>query len=188
MSTTAQAIKAWEAKNEGQSAAEATVVKLYAQIPPITKLDASLNSLVECEHLSLSTNAIDKMVPLNGMPKLKILSIGRNQLKKIEKLEDVSDTLEELWISYNKITTLDGLSMCTKLRTLYIGNNEIKSWEELDKLACLPDLKDILLFGNPLYDNMSKEDARIEVLKHLPNLGKIDGDLVTPVEREQATG
>jgi len=188
MSTSAQAIKAWEAQNEGQSAAEASVVKLYAQIPPINKLDASLNSLVECEQLSLSTNAIDKMVQLNGLSKLRILSLGRNQIKKIEKLEDVADTLEELWISYNKITALDGLSMCQKLTTLYIGNNEIKSWEELDKLACLPELRDVLFFGNPLYDGMTKEEARVEILKHLPNLSKIDGDMVTPVEREQAAG
>lgn len=188
MSTSAQAIKAWEAKNEGQVASEATVVKLYAQIPPINKLDASLNSLTECEQLSLSTNSIDKMVALNGLGKLKILSLGRNQIKKIEKLEDVADTLEELWMSYNKITALDGLSMCTKLTTLYIGNNEIKSWEELDKLAVLPELRDLLLFGNPLYEGLSKEEARIEVLKHLPNLSKIDGDMVTPVEREQASG
>lgn len=43
-----QAIKNWEAKNE-TSAEEATVVKLYCQIPPIAKLDNSLNTLKNCE-------------------------------------------------------------------------------------------------------------------------------------------
>ena len=36
------AIKGWEAKN-GVSAAEATEVKLICQIPPIDKMDDSLN-------------------------------------------------------------------------------------------------------------------------------------------------
>ena len=54
---------------------------------------------------------------------------------KIEKLEEVSATLEELWISYNHISSLDGISMCTNLTTLYISNNAIKSWSELDKLV-----------------------------------------------------
>jgi dynein light chain 1, axonemal len=71
------------------------------------------------------------------MSKLKILSLGRNLLKKIEKLEDVASTLEELWVSYNQISTLDGISVCTNLATLYISNNTIKSWAELDKLVIM---------------------------------------------------
>lgn len=69
------------------------------------------------------------------MTKLKILSLGRNLIKKIEKLEDVAGSLEELWISYNQISSLDGLQACTNLTTLYISNNIIKSWSELDKLV-----------------------------------------------------
>lgn len=42
--------------------------------------------------------------------------------------------------------------------------------------------------GNPIYDEFSKEQARIEVLKKLPNVVKIDGDMVKPSERELATG
>jgi dynein light chain 1 len=107
---------------------------------------------------------------------------------KIEKLEEVSATLEELWISYNQISSLDGISMCTNLTTLYISNNAIKSWSELDKLAGLTNLRDVLFVGNPIYDDMPKEQARIEVLKRLPQVAKIDGDMVKPTERELATG
>ena len=42
------------------------------------------------------------------------------------------------------------------------------------------------MFGNPIYDDLAKEQARIEVLKRLPNLTKIDGDMVKPGERESA--
>lgn len=54
---------------------------------------------------------------------------------QIERLEDVSSTLEELWISYNQINSLDGLSCCSNLTTLYMSNNQIKAWSELDKLV-----------------------------------------------------
>lgn len=138
--------------------------------------------------LALSTNNIDRISNLAGMGKLKILSLGRNLIKKIEKLEDVSSTLEELWISYNQINSLDGLQGCNNLTTLYISNNLIKSWAELDKLAGLPNLRDVLFVGNPIYDDMPKEQARIEVLKRLPQVAKIDGDMVKPTERELATG
>lgn len=49
--------------------------------------------------------------------------------------------------------------------------------------------------GNPIYDEVTgqnpadiKEKQRIEVLKRLPNLTKLDGDMVKPAEREAATG
>jgi len=86
--------------------------------------------------LSLSTNIIDKIAPLPGLKNLKILSLGRNNIKKIEKLEDVSGTLEELWLSYNGIEKLDGLSEMNSLRVLYLSNNKIKDWDEISKLVC----------------------------------------------------
>lgn len=160
-------------------------MKLYAQ--SITKLDASFTSLTNCERLSLSTNQIDRMVPLNGMKHLRILSLGRNQLKKLERLEDVSETLEELWLSYNLISSLDGLASLGNLTTLYISNNQIKAWTEVEKLAALPRLRDLLLIGNPIYEGLSKEDARLEVLRRLPHLKKLDGDLVTHEEKGKVT-
>jgi len=140
--------------------------------------------------LTLSTNCIDRLIPLNGMKNLRILSIGRNQIKKIEKLDDVAETLEQLWISYNLITSLDGLQGLTNLTTLYMSNNNLKSFAELSKLASLPNLKDVVFLGNPMYEACEggKEGARIEVLKQLPNLTKIDGSMITPSERDKAAG
>ncbi|CAK4085256.1 unnamed protein product [Aphanomyces euteiches] len=122
------------------------------------------------------------------MKKLRILSLGRNQIKKIEKLDDVSDTLEELWLSYNAITSLDGLSGLSNLTTLYLSNNQIKNWDELDKLSNLPKLRDVLFTGNPIYDGLSKEDARLNVLKRIRNVMKIDGDMVKQTERDAVAG
>eukprot|EP01041_Mallomonas_annulata_P008764 gene8764-18131_t len=185
--TCAQALKNWEATNN-MPAEEAEHVKLYCQMPPITKMDSSLNSLRNCERLALSTNSIDRIIPLTGMSRLKILSLGRNQIKKIEKLDDVAESLEELWLSYNQIGTLDGVNNLSNLTTLYLSNNNIKAWNELDKLQTLPKLRDVLFVGNPIYDEMTKEQARIEVLRHIPQVSKIDGDMVKPHEREAAFG
>ena len=71
------------------------------------------------------------------MKSLKILALGRNQIKRIEKLDDLADTLEELWISYNLIGSLDGLAQLSKLQVLYISNNGLKSYDELEKLVSL---------------------------------------------------
>jgi len=111
-------------------------VKLCCQIPPISKMDSrALVALRRCEVLSLSTNTIDRMVSLAGMNHLRVLSLGRNNIKKIEKLEDVASSLEQLWISYNQISTLEGLSCLVNLNTLYMSNNSIRSFSDLIHLV-----------------------------------------------------
>lgn len=183
----AQAIKQWESKHE-KKAEEASEVKLCCQIPPIAKLDKSLTALKECEALSLSTNTIDRIISFAGMSKLRILSLGRNNIKKIEKLEDVASSLEELWISYNQISTLEGISCLRNLHTLYMSNNCIKSFSELEHLSSLENLKDVLFIGNPMYDELGdKSEARIQILQRIPQVTKIDGVLVKPTEIAAAT-
>merc|ERR1712154_463141 len=173
-------------KKTGEDPATAKVVKIYCQIPSIDKMDSvTLGQLVECEQLALSTNQIDKIAPLPGCKNLKILSLSRNKIKKIEKLDDISDTLEELWLSYNLIEKLSGLENLTKLRVLYMSNNQIKSFDELERIAHISSLKDVLFLGNPIYQQAADEDAyRREVIKRLPLLTnwKLDGRMVTKDE------
>ena len=49
-STTAAALKVWEAADEANSIEESATVLLYGFQPPITKMDNSLNNLKNCEY------------------------------------------------------------------------------------------------------------------------------------------
>ena len=113
------ALKALEAKDE-MPKEEMEHVKLYGIIPPIAKLDASLSTLKKCKKLSLSTNTIDKITSVSGMDSLEVLSLGRNNIKKIEGLDGVADTLKELWISYNNIEKLAGIEKLKALEVLFM--------------------------------------------------------------------
>ena len=51
----------------------------------------------------------------------------------------------------------------------------------------MENLKDVLFIGNPMYDDISdKSEARIQILQRLPQVTKIDGELVKPSEIEAA--
>ena len=119
------------------------------------------------------------------MESLKILSLGRNQIKKFENIEAVSATIEEIWISYNLITSLSGLDKAKKLKKLYMSNNLVEKWSEIEKLQANPELEEVLFFGNPFVDE-DNAAYRIQLLKVLPNLNKIDGLPVDVDEREAA--
>lgn len=154
--TCKEAVRRWEQRT-GMSPAEATEVSLICQLPnPLDRMDDTLNQFENCTKLSLSTNAIDRMIALPRLKQLKILSLGRNNIKRITGLEDVAGTLEELWISYNSIDRLDGVQPCQKLHTLLISNNKIKNWDEVGRCANLAELKSILLVGNPIYGDRTR--------------------------------
>ncbi|KAM3594586.1 uncharacterized protein V6R79_010238 [Siganus canaliculatus] len=186
--TIGEALAKWEEKS-GEKANQATAVKLYGQIPPIEKMDASLSNLTNCEKLSLSTNCIEKITNLNALKNLKILSLGRNNIKALNGLEAVGETLEELWISYNLIEKLRGIHVMKKLRVLYMSNNLVKDWGEFGRLADLPCLVDLVFVGNPLEEKHSAEGNWMEkACKRLPNLKKLDGNPVIKEEEEEEEG
>eukprot|EP00960_Hanusia_phi_P036937 752603-Hanusia_phi.AAC.5 len=132
------AIKNFETKygtpEEPCVAAEQEKVLLFGQMPPIVKMDNTLSTLKACKHLALSSNCIEKITGIKGcgmdpnavssvvvkglklLESLEILSLGRNQIKKLDGVEDVSETLQELWISYNLLTSLRGVEKLSKLR------------------------------------------------------------------------
>jgi dynein light chain 1, axonemal len=164
-------------------------VSLAACCPPLEKLDPNLGHTVgsQCKQLSLSTNNIDRLTgaSLTGMDKLEILSVGRNFLKRLDGLEAISNTLQELWVSYNALEKLAGVERCSRLRVLYASNNKIKDWAEVDRLTGLDHLEDLLLVGNPVCgDDVAA--YRAGVLRRLPKLKKLDGRLVSEEERLEA--
>ena len=40
------------------------------------------------------------------------------------------------------------------------------------KLSTLPNLRDVLFIGNPMYEGMTKEECRLEVLRRIPQVNK----------------
>lgn len=79
------AIKKWE-QETSEKASDAKDIGMQFQIPPIDRMDVEvLETLQECEKLSLSTNNIDKIL-LPTMRNLKILCLGRNNIKSLSGL------------------------------------------------------------------------------------------------------
>ena len=152
MTSCKEAIKDIEV--EGAVATEMEDVRLCPisnMKPLITKMDNALSTLKKCKHLRMSSNAIGKIEGLAGCDSLTILSLGRNALKKIEGLNEVADTLEQLWISYNQIGSFAGIEKLTNLQVLYASNNKIDKWPEIERLQALPKLREVNMVNNPLW-------------------------------------
>ncbi|XP_069950899.1 dynein axonemal light chain 1 [Cherax quadricarinatus] len=180
-----EAMRQWE-ENTGEKASDAVEVKLIGLYPPIEKLDSSLQALVNCEKLSLSTNMIEKLSHLNNLRCLKILSLGRNNIKNFTGLEVLGETLQQLWISYNFIEKMKGIGVLKKLKVLYMSNNLVKDWSEFMKLTEVTTLEELNFVGNPLEEKHSAEGTwRSEVERKLTWLKKLDGlPIIRDVDEE----
>jgi dihydropteroate synthase len=51
-----------------------------------------------------------------------------------------------------------------------------------------PELVELLVANNPMSEGIDNKEHRIEVLRRLPNLKKIDGEVVSGSERKRALG
>ncbi|KAH8272024.1 hypothetical protein KR018_003912 [Drosophila ironensis] len=171
------ALAKWEERNK-QEAATATEIGLQFQYPPIEKMDAILGSLTECQKLSLSSNMIEKISGIAGMKNLRVLSLARNNLKTLNGIETLADTLEELWVSYNNIEKIKPLESMKALKVFYISFNLIKDWVEFMRMAVPPNLGEITFVGNTLNENMDPSVFVAEAIRRLPNLKKLDGEPV----------
>lgn len=90
---------------------------------------------------------IDRIANLGNLKNLKILALGRNNIKSFDGLDVLADNLEELWISYNVIEKMKGISNMRKLKVLHMSNNMVKDWAEVVKLADMNSLQDFLFVG-----------------------------------------
>ena len=126
------------------------------------------------------------MIALPKLRNLKILSLGRNNIKKLQGLDEIGRTLEELWISYNQIEKLDGLQNCVSLITMFINNNLIRDWSEVAKLQQLPEIKNVTLRGNPVYGDDKTLEVIPKVIIRVPQLDSLDGKMITAAMRSDA--
>ena len=94
-------------------------------------------------------------------------------------------------MSYNLVTSLANVEKLTKLRILYMSNNKIASFDELNRLSELGSLEELLLVNNPIFTEAEEplamgSDYRVQVIKRVPQLVKLDGIPVDVDEREAA--
>ena len=52
-------------------------------------------------------------------------------------------------------------------------------WDEVSKLGQLPEIKNVLFVGNPIYADRKAEENGYLVLKRLPQCESVDGKPVT---------
>ena len=144
--------------------------------------------LPNLRELFLHRNQITSINGLHGCQRLKKLWLMQNKITHISGLHFVPE-LEECWLQSNQITSLKGIEHCNSLTNLSVAGNPISDFSELTILKRLPKLIELCLtdvhFGRtPITDH---EGYKEYVICHLQSVQILDGVLITPNGRLQAT-
>ncbi|CAI5764740.1 leucine-rich repeat-containing protein 9 [Podarcis lilfordi] len=143
-----------------------------------------ISRLKNLKFLFLQGNEISQIEGLDGLQLLQELVLDHNRLKAIhENSFAKQSSLVALHLEENRLRELNNLHCLVKLQKLFLGLNRIQELSELEKLDCLPCIKELSIYGNPV---SRKICHRPLLVFHLPNLQVLDGVTVTPEERARA--
>ncbi|KAK9300064.1 hypothetical protein QLX08_007111 [Tetragonisca angustula] len=120
-----------------------------------------------------------RMSDFSAVKKLNCWGTELTDVSILRKMKNV----EVLSLSVNHINTLADFQYCLSLQELFVRNNNIEDLNEVCYLQALPNLRNLWLGENPCAE---KEGYRLAVLRALPNLQKLDDEIVSPEEVQTA--
>jgi hypothetical protein len=110
------------------------------------------------------------------------LNLWGSQLSDVSLVSQMAN-VEIISLSVNQISSLEPFSYCPKLSELYLRKNNIHTIEEVVYLKDLQNLRLLWLNDNPCADHPHYTTF---VVRMLPQLARLDNEVVTPREREEA--
>jgi len=154
----------------------------------ITQASFDSEALRKLSILEMRGNNLTSTAGL-GLPKLQRLYLAENQITELTDL-DKCVALKMLHLrgngdNTNPIEKLDGFSKnMIALQYLNMRGSKISSLKsEIKKLKCLPMLRGLILKDSPV---AKEEEYRIEIIMNLRNLERLDKDIFTDEERQEA--
>lgn len=135
----------------------------------------NLNNNTKLEYVDLGHNQIGGTVNLNFLPKLKILHVGCNKIKRLN-ISSCSELLH-ITLHYNQLESVPNLSKNTKLISLYMENampaNFVAPKNYLSNLIDLEELSITGFIGSEL-DFSNNKKLRIIQMRDMTNMKEAD--------------
>lgn len=139
------------------------------------------------EKLHLADNHICTLnESITTMEKLTELDLSMNKLASIPDIIRNSN-ITTLNISDNQIQLKNTELVLPKIKVLDIRRNKITKWEELNILTNIfPNVKELRINGNPVFDELSYDEAEMNVIARFEKITSLNGTSISEEERTNA--
>ncbi|KAI5962091.1 uncharacterized protein KGF55_003167 [Candida pseudojiufengensis] len=157
-------------------------LKLGSTFLSIQQINRLILSFPSLQTLNLLGNCFrDEDITKLETQHLSLLDFSYNQLTSIPVLN-----LSALNLSHNQIAEVNPQSIIL-YNALDLRNNKLSSWEEIDNLSTTtPNLEELRINHNPVFDNMSIDDMTMELIGRFNGLTKLNGAVLSKNEIEDA--
>lgn len=114
---------------------------------------------------------------------IKSINFWGNDIEEVSILKQMQ-SLEVISLSVNKIKSLREFGYLKNLRELYLRKNLISDLSEVKYLSSCPNLRVLWISENPIAES---KNYRLTVISYLPQLTKLDDNVITAEEKNQAS-
>eukprot|EP00257_Ricinus_communis_P024869 XP_025012283.1 protein phosphatase 1 regulatory inhibitor subunit PPP1R7 homolog isoform X2 [Ricinus communis] len=126
------------------------------------------------EELVLRDNKLMKIPDVTIFKSLLVFDVSFNEIRSLNGLSKVSNTLKELYVSKNEVTKMEEIDHLYQLQMLELGSNRLRVMENLQNLTTLQELwlgrnriKTINLCGLKCIKKLSLQSNRLTSMKGL---------------------
>eukprot|EP01147_Barroeca_monosierra_P002615 gene2615-5517_t len=142
---------------------------------------------IRCVSYNMTERGLSRDVVLaktrsTSLDTVRLLNCWGCRISEASLLEHMPN-VEVITLSMNRLSSLRYFEHCKNLRELYLRKNQIKDMKELGYLTSLENLSVLWMSGNPI---AHLENYRVNVIKNIPTLKKLDNIDITDSEREVA--
>ena len=133
--------------------------------------------------VSLSHNALEDLGPISMLQSLEELNVNHNRLSDLSPVASCS-MLQVLLAANNRVTTVGGLESLPRLKRVSLYGNLLPDLDALiENLTAFSQLTSLDLGGNPCFQDIAHKHG---VVRALPGLKELDGDVLANVDRQLA--
>ena len=160
-------------------------------LPNLESLEFAGNQLVnlngiqffkKLKILVLRENSLAKIDCINHMEYLTFLDVSFNKLRNCDRTTIGNlPSLQVFLCDNNYLKNINGFEKFYSIQSISFENNKIPDYNSLEKLASLPNLKDLALGNNPVSKSINYRNT---IIRMFPGLLKLDGKEITNEERE----
>ncbi|KAL6450223.1 PAC2 Protein PAC2 [Candida maltosa Xu316] len=161
-------------------------LKVSGTMMSLSMLDKLLKKFPNLEELYISGNNyyVNDIEKFTFPPKITVLDLSYNQLTSIPSNVH---SMVALNVSHNNLSSGITDKVFSNIITLDMRANKLSSWNEIDSLSrSFPNLKDLKINHNPLFESISIDDMTAQLIGRFDcsknHLRKLNGSFLTEDE------
>jgi len=138
------------------------LLKLDVSHNNLKNIDKSIRLAPSLTEVNFSSNSIEDITNLTGLPHLRTIDLSHNLITNIESLHTKIGQILTLKLSNNKIRNLHGMSKLYSVMSLDVSENKLRTLADVSAVTSLPCIEHLVITPNKVNNEV---DYRLKILE-----------------------